>query len=103
VTDEFVLRQGTGNHVLEHLRKVATAAQEDEAVLSFWVQGRLDPSAASSEIGDDSSVYVLLRCQSQQAFNAFIAQASEWKLIDGMVENRKTSTWVESGIGFIGR
>jgi hypothetical protein len=105
VTDEFVPKKGAKGKIFDILRSLAVDAQEEDSMLTFWVQDRIGTSDTRSEDEHDESVYVLLRCKNKQAFKAFVAQerTGEWERVGQLSENRRTTTWVESGIGFIGR
>jgi hypothetical protein len=103
VTNEFIPKAGMRGEVFDVLRTIATAAQEDDSVLTFWVQDRFEVSAESVGNSDDETVYVLLRCRDRSRFDEFVARTAEWKTIGHMSEARRTTTWIDSGIGFIGR
>lgn len=105
VTDEFVPVKGALSRIFDCLKRLAALAQKEESVLTFWVQDRFGKSEHRTAIIEDESIYILIRCRGKQAWQALHSQtgAAEWKHISGLSENRRTTTWVESGIGFIAR
>jgi hypothetical protein len=104
-TDEFVAKPGETAKVLHYLRKAAAIAQKDDSVLTFWVQDRVGSSNGRAERVDNDKLGILVRCRHKQAFDAFLktTKAVAWDPIAQLSDERRTTTWVESGIGFIGR
>ncbi|KAL3475208.1 hypothetical protein BJX99DRAFT_230192 [Aspergillus californicus] len=94
VVDELTPDPGQKHRVLETLQVLAREAEGREKVLSFWVLHRGDGEL-------DESVMVFARYEDRDEFCRFdgSSAAAEWKAVRGI----KRTTWVESGLGFLGR
>lgn len=104
VTDEFVVRSGAKEEVYSQLRAVAGVAEDAADVLTFWVQDRYGKNGSSDGGGGVYEVYVLIRCSKREAFETFWKQIqTAWDQISQLVEDRRRTNWVESGIGFLSR
>ncbi|KAJ8110814.1 hypothetical protein OPT61_g6435 [Boeremia exigua] len=60
VTDEFVPKLRAKSQVFEELRSVVKVSQEDERVLTFWVQDRIGTFGEYPELEDDGAILVLV-------------------------------------------
>jgi hypothetical protein len=97
VIQDLSPRVGAKTKVLESLRAVAALAEAAPVVGSFWVLERED-----GEDGDD--VVVFSRFESEGGYEGFMAgEGRMWKSVDELCEDVRTTTWVESGIGYISR
>ncbi|KAH7079813.1 hypothetical protein FB567DRAFT_595794 [Paraphoma chrysanthemicola] len=105
VTDELTTRPGAKAQALDHLGKAAAIARENDAVLSFWVQDRAGIRDIRAEGLDNNELYILVRCKNKEAYDLFYSATNTvtWELIEDLVNERRRTTWVESGLGFIGR
>lgn len=103
VTDELAVPPASIDALLEQLRKVAETASRESSVETCWVLTR-DMDDHGSGIVDDN-VYVLLRFRSRTAYELYRRTASrtEWDLISQLTLKRRTTTWEEAGIGFLGK
>ncbi|CRG90702.1 hypothetical protein PISL3812_07747 [Talaromyces islandicus] len=98
VVDELTPRSTCKYSVLEKLSRMANAAEKNDYVLSFWVLHRGDDE-------DDQSVLVLSRYKDKNAWVRFCSDktASAWEEVHGLSDVHRRTTWVESGLGFLGR
>lgn len=105
ITDEFKSTSENRGQVLGTLKGIATVAENDEAVLSFWVLSRVGLDGVVSSEVDGDSIYVFMRFASRGTSKPFCEErtASEWKQLKPLCVDRRRTTWVESGIGFLGR
>lgn len=103
VTDELAVPIASIDAVLEQLQKIAQAAKRESSVETFWVLTRDVDDHCSGNV--DNNVYVLLRFRSRAAYELYRRTASrtEWNLISQLTLKRRTTTWEESGIGFLGK
>lgn len=99
VIDQLTPSTGAKADVLAVLRRVASAATENQNVSSFWVLDR-------GEDGDDG-LYVFACYESKDAWTEFEAgKVKEWWAEARSVSRDESwlrTTWRTSGIGFIGR
>ncbi|KAI9150709.1 hypothetical protein HJFPF1_10485 [Paramyrothecium foliicola] len=105
VTDELKVAPGTKDTVLSQLGRIATIAANTEDVLTFWVLGRTRPDGLQSVDVEDDAFFVLIRARDRIASEKFheVTTESEWDAIANSCVDRRRTTWVESGIGFLGR
>lgn len=98
VIQDLTPLEGAKSKVLEALRAVAESAENTSGVGSFWVLERED-----KDDGDD--VVVFTRFASKGDYEAFVAteKAEAWKSVDGLCQHAQTTTWAESGIGYLNR
>lgn len=103
VTDELAVASTSKKQLLDQLRKIAERARLESDVLSFWVLDR--DSAESSSAGTENDVYVFMRFSSETAWKAYrdTNLPTEWEMVGDLATNRRTTTWEEAGIGFLGR
>jgi len=103
VTDELAVPTASIDALLEQLRKVAETASRDPSIETCWVLQR-DVDDHGSEIVDNN-VYLLLRFRSRAAYELYkrSASRSEWDLVSQLALKRRTTTWEEAGIGFLGK
>jgi quinol monooxygenase YgiN len=106
ITDEFKANTGEKMAILERLANIAAIARKNEAVLSFWVLGRVrDDGSVVPEV-DEDSLYLFLRCENKDTSDIVYEKEetlADWEDISLRCVNRRKTTWVESGIGFLGR
>jgi quinol monooxygenase YgiN len=99
VIDQFTPAQGAQGEAVAALRRLASAATENERVSSFWVLDR-------GSDGDDG-LYVFACYESKDAWSTFEAGDMQrlWGELKGLSrsEDWVRTTWKASGIGFIGR
>ncbi|KAJ5661368.1 uncharacterized protein N7484_000740 [Penicillium longicatenatum] len=98
VVDELRTELGKCDLVFDHLRKIAVEAENVEQVFSFWVLRREDEK--------DLTFMVFSGYLEKEAWAKFNAQAAvdeAWVTVYGSSEEQKRTTWVESGLGFLGR
>jgi hypothetical protein len=105
VTEEFKAEKGQKERIFERLRNMAAVAWKDEGVLAFWVLGRVGPDGTVVPEVDEDSLYVFLLCKDREASTGFCESGTraDWEGIRQLSLDRRRTTWVESGIGFIGR
>ena len=103
VTDELAIATASKERVFEQLRKIAKTADHESGVESCWVLDR-EVDKMDSEIVANN-VYVFLRFQAKAAYELYKNTTSrvEWEAIDQLTIGRRTTTWEEAGIGFLGR
>ncbi|KAK7227853.1 hypothetical protein V2G26_000023 [Clonostachys chloroleuca] len=79
------------------LTSLADRAIDTPAVLTFWPLGR--------EEGDEGSVLVFSVFDDKGAAETFESAPNScvWQQITGLCKSQRRTTWIESGIGFIGR
>lgn len=103
VTDELAVPIASIDALLEQLRKVAETARLESTVETCWILKRnLDEHGSATF---DNNVYVLLRFQSREAYELYKGTTSraEWDMVSQLAVQRRTTTWEEAGIGFLGR
>ncbi|OAL46296.1 hypothetical protein IQ07DRAFT_590482 [Pyrenochaeta sp. DS3sAY3a] len=104
VTEEINPRNGERSKIFELFRRIVANAEQDDATLTLWVQDRIGTPDTRPEKIEDESLFVLLRFEDRNGADAFYSQTkSEWAKIRELSEHNRRTTWVESGIGFIGR
>ncbi|KAH8168994.1 hypothetical protein LIA77_11120 [Sarocladium implicatum] len=105
ITDEFKTTQTQREQVLKTLASIAAAAEKTEGVLSFWVLSRVGADGVVVPEVDGDSIYVFMRFVDRTASQSFCGEqtAAEWKQLEPNCAERRRTTWVESGIGFLGR
>jgi quinol monooxygenase YgiN len=98
VVDEITPRSTCKDAVLERLNRMANVAEKDESVLSFWVLHRGDEE-------QDQNILVFSRYRDKSAWAQFCSHktASAWEDVHSLSDEQRTTTWVESGLGFLGR
>lgn len=103
VTDELAVPGASVEALFGQLRIIADAANREPDVLTCWVLDRpLDGTSAGRA---EKNVYVLLRFRTRAAYGVYrdTITRAEWKRIDQLAECRRTTTWEEAGIGFLGK
>ncbi|KAL2067202.1 hypothetical protein VTL71DRAFT_1626 [Oculimacula yallundae] len=103
ITDELTPRHGSKGELLDILSGIAEAALNDESALSFWVQDRIGTDTGVLLEGIEDTLYLFLRCRDQASAEVFWGKTVASKLANLEFENRRTTTWIDSGIGFLGR
>lgn len=98
VANELTPRPGNKGHALGELQRVAGLAADTPSTVSFWVLDR-------GEGDEDESLYVFSLFESKADAEGFEGgEAGKiWKRLDDICESRRRTTWLECGIGFIGR
>lgn len=98
VVDELTPRSTFKDAVLEQLGKMANVAEQDDHVLSFWVLNR-------GEEEQDQSILVFSRYKDKNAWIQFYSRkiSSVWEGVHALSDEQRRTTWVESGVGFLGR
>jgi quinol monooxygenase YgiN len=99
VVDELKPRLGQKEDVLNQMRSLVALAERQTGVLSFWVLRRDDNE-------QDDSLMVFSRYDSKDAGSRFCNQkdvSGIWDVIASLTEQNRTTTWVESGLGFLAR
>lgn len=97
VTDEFRVGGKIKELVYGLLREIEGDARGDSDVCSFWVLDR-DGEALDD---DGNEVYLLVRCKTKEAYETFKKRNEEmWEQISQLIDDRRTTSWVETGIGF---
>lgn len=102
VVDEFK----TTKDVTGALEKLAAAAVNDEHVLSYWVLRR--DAGLDESIQDGNALsrefYVFSRFRDRLSGAKFHQKTRPvWEQVKGGSEECRRTTWVEAGIGFLGR
>lgn len=104
VVDELLPNTGRKSDILSRLESLAARSRGEETVLTFWV---LDRGATQQDTGsiDGDGIYVFARFQDKSSYKQFQSDFGEagWNEIDSLCEKRTTTTWVEAGLGFLGR
>lgn len=98
VVDELLAKLGKADLILDLLRKIAVEAKNVEQVFSFWVLRREDETNPTFMV---FSGY--LEKEACARFNAQAAVDQAWVTVYGSSEEQKRTTWVELGLGFLGR
>lgn len=98
VVQDLTPRKGAKAKVLEVFAAVVKCAENRSEVGSFWILGR-----ENEEDGDD--VVAFTRFDSKGDYEAFVTtgEAQNWKRVDDFCDHVQTTTWTESGIGYLGR
>lgn len=97
VVHEFTPRAGAKTEILAGLRKVADLAGGYDSAVSFLVLDR-------GEGEEDEGLCVFTLFESKSEAEAFEAKTDEsWTRVVETSEWRRRTTWVASGVGFIGR
>ena len=103
VTDELAVPVASIDALLEQLRKIAETARLESTVETCWVLKRnLDEHGPATF---DNNVYILLRFRSREAYERYRRTKSraEWDIVSQLAVQRRTTTWEEAGIGFLGK
>lgn len=103
VTDELAVPGASVEALFGQLRNIADAANREPDILTCWVFDRpLD--GANPEMAE-KNVYVLLRFPTRAVYDVYkdTISRAEWKIIDQLAVRRRTTTWEEAGIGFLGK
>ncbi|KAH8700163.1 hypothetical protein BGW36DRAFT_424998 [Talaromyces proteolyticus] len=95
VIDEMTPRLGYEDIVIEQLCGMAHLAEQNDQILSFWVLNRGDEA-------QDQGILVFSRYKNRNASISDKA-ASAWKEVYALSNEQRRTTWVESGLGFLGR
>ncbi|KAL2204653.1 hypothetical protein CC79DRAFT_1398910 [Sarocladium strictum] len=105
VTDEFKAKPGEKQVILDHLRRAAEVAEKSNGVLSFWVLSRVGVDGSVAPDLDENSLYVFVRGDDKASVDSLYEKeaADSWADVERIVIERRRTTWVESGIGFLGR
>jgi hypothetical protein len=104
VTEEINPRSEERSQIFELLSGVVAVAEKDDPTLTLWVQDRIGTLKTRPENIEDNSLFVLLRFEDKIGADAFYSQTNaQWARIRQISEHNRRTTWVESGIGFIGR
>lgn len=101
VVEELTPRAGKRGSVLRQLNGLAREAEQDTSVLSFWVLRR-----GEGDEEEDEGLLVFVRCESKDAWAGFMARgvvAEPWGAMEAMLDGQMRTTWVECGVGFLGR
>ena len=97
VVDELTPRPDMKDKALDNLRNQAALAANDSSVVSFWVLHRGEGEA-------DESLYVFSMFDTKAHAEAFDREARTIRgLVDDCCGDVRRTTWVECGIGFLGR
>ncbi|KAJ5604593.1 hypothetical protein N7510_009747 [Penicillium lagena] len=97
VVDELTPLAGKKGQVLEQLRRLAQDAKQIDQVLSFWVLHRGDGE-------QDESLLVFARYEGKAEWANFENQSKKtWKEVYELSGEQRRTTWIESGLGFLGR
>lgn len=99
VVDELKPRPGQKENALNQMRSLVAITEKQIVVLSFWVLHR-----GNNE--QDDSLLVFARYDGKDALTQFTNQKAVsgiWEVIASMVEERRTTTWEEFGLGFLAR
>lgn len=98
VVDELSLKPGQNEVVSGLLQILALEAENTDQCLSFWVLSRN---------GERDPAFLIFACWAdKEAWSAFVAQAKvceTWKAAHDSSEQQRRTTWIQSGLGFIGR
>lgn len=103
VTDELAVPIHSKLQSLDLVGRIAERARMEPNVLSFWV---LERKPTGDSFGHpENNLYVFMRFKTKAACDAYRYTTSqiEWEAVGGLVTNRRTTTWEEAGIGFLGR
>lgn len=95
--DELTPRPGQKDECLNQMRSLVALAERQILVLSFWVLHRGD---------NDDNLLVFARYDNKDAATRFCNRkdiSGIREAIASLTEQQRTTTWVESGLGFIGR
>lgn len=106
VVDELMPHPGSKSDILGLLKRIADVAEVNGEVRTFWVLDRVGTAdQEAGKEGTDDGIYVIGRFTSKQSYDHYLGGLldSLWKEIDRLCESRRNTTWIESGIGFIGR
>lgn len=98
IVNELIPKTGMKAIALGKLREGAVLAADTATTARFWVLDRGDDD-------EDQSLYVFSmfeRKADAEAFEAGEVRAN-WKVLDEICESRRRTSWVECGIGFLGR
>lgn len=95
---DLVPRNGSRSRLLEVLRALAKVAETSAGVESFWVLERSD-----KEDGDDLILFSAFVSKAKFGTFVFSEQAAAWNAVRELCQNTTTTTWLGSGIGFVGR
>ena len=98
VVDELMPRPGRKDQILKQLHGLAREAKRRDQVLSFWVLHRED--------GEGLLVFARYEDKDEWArFECRDAVPAMWKGVYESVvdEGQRRTTWIESGLGFLGR
>lgn len=103
VTDELAVPGAGVEALFDQLRNVADAADREPDILTCWVLDRPLDETSSKTI--EKNVYILLRFRTRAAYNVYrdTISRAEWKTIDQLATHKRTTTWEEAGIGFLGK
>lgn len=98
VVDELTPEPGNKNGALEKLRYLSREAEKSVQVLSFWVLQRGDEE-------NDDSLLVFARYGNKHEWSAFedVSSAETWKAVYRLCSEKRRTTWIDSGLGFLGR
>jgi hypothetical protein len=103
VTDELAIPPTDLNDLLKQLRKIAETAAREPSVETCWVLDRETDEQGSGIV--DNNIYVLLRFRARAAYELYKKTVSqtEWDVVSQLAVKRRTTTWEEAGIGFLGK
>jgi hypothetical protein len=97
VVDELTPLAGYKGQVQEQLRQLAQDAKQIGQVHSFWVLHRGDGE-------QDESLLVFARYEGKNEWANFENQSKRaWKEAYELSGEQRRTTWIESGLGFLGR
>lgn len=101
VVDELTPRPGHKDQILKQLHGLVREAEREDQVLSFWVLHRGDGE-------QDEGLLVFARYEDKDEWARFEgrdAVAAMWNEVYELVvdEGQRRTTWIESGLGFLGR
>ena len=84
--------------MLEAFAAVVKCAENRPEIGSFWILGR------ENEEEDGEDIVAFTRFKSKEDYEAFMTEEGEiWKRVDDLCDYVRTTTWEESGIGYLGR
>lgn len=103
VTDEFFVPLASRPQALDLLRRIAEEVTAEPGTVTFWVLDRGSDDGGLE--GFEHNLYVLIRFRSKADYDRYQHEGSpaDWAMINRLAKNRRTTTWEEAGIGFLGR
>ncbi|KAJ5772468.1 hypothetical protein N7520_002997 [Penicillium odoratum] len=98
VVDELMSEVGKLELIMEHLRGMALEAEKLEQILSFWVLRRDD---------EKDPAFLVFSCyldkEAWVTFNGQTEVDEAWRAAHESSKEQRRTTWIESGLGFLGR
>lgn len=100
VIDKLTPRPAHKDRILKHLHRLVREAEREDHVLSFWVLHRGDGE-------QDEGLLVFSRYEDKDEWSRFEdrdAVSAIWEgVYELVVDEGHRTTWIESGLGFLGR